>query len=90
MPFLGNYRQYWGLLVFGNIENLVLACQGVVAGVNPIGLGILALIAVSAWLIIGTYGTRVAIRYSRVISFAGGLIIFILGLETILELAGIL
>ncbi len=90
MSIFDEYREYWGLLIFGNIENLVLSCQGVVAGVDPIVLGALTLIAVIAWLLIGTYGTRVAIKYSRVISFAGGLIIFLLGIQTILDLAGIL
>ena len=85
MSLIDEYKEFWGLLILGNIENLVLSCQGAVAGVDPVGLGILTLIAVVAWLIIGTYGTRVAIKYSRVISFAGGLIIFILGIQSMLE-----
>ena len=78
-----DYKEYLGLLIFGNIENLVLSSQGAVAGVDPIILGALTLIAVIAWLFIGTYGTKVAIKYSRVIEFIGGLAIFLLGLQSI-------
>ena len=80
------YLPFWALLVFGNIENLVLASQGAVAHVNPVILGILSLIAVVAWLLIGTYGTRVAIKYARAIEFIGGLAIFILGIQSMLPL----
>lgn len=38
MPFIG-------LIIFGNIENLILASQGVVQGVNPKILGLLSIIA---------------------------------------------
>ncbi len=79
-----------GLIIFGNIENLILASQGAVAHVNPIILAILSLIAVSMWLAIGTFGTRVAIKYARHINFIGGLAIFILGLQSMLEAFGIL
>ena len=44
-------KPFIGLLIFGNIENLILAAQGVGAGVNPIGLAILSLIAVTCWYI---------------------------------------
>lgn len=73
------------LLIFGNIENLILAAQGVDAHVNPLGLAILSLIAVCFWLFIGTFGTKVAIKYARVINFIGGLAIFILGIQAMLE-----
>lgn len=79
-----------GLIVFGNIENLILASQGAVAHVNPVILGILSLIAVVIWLAIGTFGTRVAIKYARYINFIGGLAIFILGLQSMLEACGII
>lgn len=79
-----DYVPFLGLLIFGNIENLVLAAQGTVAGVNPIILGCLSLIAVICWLLIGTYGTRVAIKYARHIEFVGGLAIFILGIQSML------
>ena len=83
---LKSYIPFWALLVFGNIENLVLASQGAVAHVNPVILGILSLIAVVAWLLIGTYGTRVAIKHARAIEFIGGLAIFILGIQSMLPL----
>ena len=73
------------LLVFGNIENLILAAQGVNAHVNPLGLAILSLIAVCCWLLIGTFGTKVAMKYARAINFVGGLAIFILGIQAMLE-----
>jgi len=31
-----DYAPFSGLLIFGNIENLILASQGAVAHVNPI------------------------------------------------------
>ena len=73
------------LLIFGNIENLILAAQGVSAGVNPLGLAILSLIAVVFWLSLGTFGTRIAMKYARVINFIGGLAIFILGIQAMME-----
>lgn len=73
------------LLVFGNIENLILAAQGVEAHVNPIGLAILSFIAVFIWFLIGTFGTRYAMKYARIINFIGGLAIFILGVQAMLD-----
>ena len=73
------------LLIFGNIENLILAAQGVAAGVNPLGLAILSLIAVVFWLYLGTFATRIAMKYARVINFIGGLAIFILGIQAMME-----
>ena len=81
VPFLG-------LLIFGNIENLVLASQGVTAGVNPFLLGALSVIVVICWLLIGNYGTRIAIKYANYIEFIGGLIIFILGIQSMLGALG--
>ena len=78
-------RKFLGLIVFGNIENLILAAQGVDAHVNPLGLAILSLIAVCCWLLIGTFGTKMAMKYARYINFIGGLAIFILGVQAILE-----
>ncbi len=78
---LEQYLPFVGLIVFGNIENLVLSSQGVVAGVNPLKLGIASLICVSLWLIIGTFGTQLLIDYVDFIDFIGGLAIFILGLQ---------
>ncbi|WP_405294866.1 hypothetical protein [Methanobrevibacter sp.] len=73
------------LLVFGNIENLILAAQGVAASVNPVGLACLSFCAVLFWLLIGTFGTKVAMKYARYINFIGGLAIFILGIQAIAE-----
>ena len=88
---LSELKPFVGLLIFGNIENLILAAQGVGAGVNPIGLAILSLIAVVCWLLIGTFGTKAAIKYARHINFIGGLAIFILGIQAMVEsLPGIL
>lgn len=78
-------KPFLGLIIFGNIENLILAAQGVGAGVNPVGLAILSGIAVFCWLLIGTFGTRVAIKYARHINFIGGLAIFILGIQAMVE-----
>ena len=51
-------KQFFALIVFGNIENLILAAQGVAAHVNPVGLACLSLCAVVCWLLIGTFGTK--------------------------------
>ncbi|MBQ6100315.1 MAG: hypothetical protein IJL02_10705 [Methanobrevibacter sp.] len=77
--------QFSVLIVFGNIENLILAAQGVNAHVNPLGLAILSLIAVICWFLIGTFGTKIAMKYARYINFVGGLAIFILGAQAMLE-----
>jgi putative Mn2+ efflux pump MntP len=78
-------KHFLPLLVFGNIENLILAAQGVDAHVDPLGLAILSFIAVFCWLLIGTFGTKVAMKYARYINFIGGLAIFILGVQAMLE-----
>lgn len=84
-------RQFLALLVFGNIENLILAAQGVAAHVDPLGLACLSLTAVVCWFLIGTFGTKVAMKYARYINFIGGLAIFILGVQAMMEsLPGIL
>ena len=75
------YLPFVGLIVFGNIENLVLSSQGVVAGVNPLKLGIASILCVSFWLIIGTFGTQLLINYVDFINFIGGFAIFVLGLQ---------
>ena len=51
------------LIIFGNIENLILASQGVVKGANPLKLGILSVIIVICWLLIGTFGTQLLESY---------------------------
>ena len=78
-------KQFYGLILFGNIENLILAAQGVGAGVDPLGLAILSFIAVICWFLIGTFGTRAAIKYARHINFIGGLAIFILGIQAMMQ-----
>jgi hypothetical protein len=78
-------KQFYGLILFGNIENLILAAQGVGAGVDPVGLAILSFIAVICWFLIGTFGTRAAIKYARHINFIGGLAIFILGIQAMMQ-----
>lgn len=78
------YLPFLGLIIFGNIENLVLSSQGTVAGVNPLKLGIASFIAVACWLAIGTFGTQLLINYVDFIDFIGGLAIFILGAQAII------
>ena len=81
---LEQYLPFVGLIIFGNIENLVLSSQGVVAGVNPIKLGIASILCVSMWLIIGTFGTQLLIDYVSFIEFIGGLAILILGAQAMI------
>ena len=88
MVDLKDYAPFTGLLIFGNIENLILASQGAVAHVDPFILSILSLIAVVIWLLIGTYGTKVAIKYADYIEIFGGLAIIILGIQSMLEAFG--
>ena len=84
------YVPFTGLLIFGNIENLILASQGSVAHVNPIILSVLSLIAVIIWLLIGAYGTKAAIKYADHIEIIGGVAIILLGIQSMLEAFGIL
>ena len=90
MVNLKDYAPFTGLLIFGNIENLILASQGAVAHVDPIILSVLSIIAVIIWLLIGTYGTKIAIKYADYIEIIGGLAIIILGMQSMLEAMGIL
>lgn len=85
LEFLVAYLPLLGLLIFGNIENLVLSSQGVVAGAKPFRLFILSLLCVSLWLVVGTFGTQFALQYADVIEFIGGLAIFILGIQAMLD-----
>ena len=64
---------------------LILSSQGVVAGVNPKILGGLSILVVIIWLIIGTVATNVAMQYSNIITFIGGLAIFLLGVKAIYD-----
>jgi len=58
--------------------------------VNPFILGGLSLIAVVLWLLLGTYGTKIAIKYADYIEIIGGVAIIILGIQSMLEAFGIL
>ena len=80
---LEEFLPFIGLIIFGNIENLILASQGVVEGVDSKILGLLSIIIVILWLFIGTVATEVAIEYSNYITFIGGLAIVILGIISI-------
>jgi putative Mn2+ efflux pump MntP len=90
MVELKDYAQFSTLLIFGNIENLILASQGASAHVNPIILACLSLIAVIIWFLIGTYGTKMAIKYADYIEIIGGVAIIILGIQSMLEAVGVL
>ena len=46
---LEEYLPFFGLIIFGNIENLILSSHGVVKGVNPRILGGLSIIIVLNW-----------------------------------------
>lgn len=78
------YLPFVGLIIFGNIENLVLSSQGVVAGVNPVKLAVASLICVAAWLAIGTFATRLLINYVDFIDFLGGMAIIALGAQAMI------
>ena len=82
---LEQYLTFVALIIFGNIENLVLSSQGVVAGVNPVKLAIASFLCVAMWLIVGTFGTQLLIDYVDFIEFLGGLAIFILGAQAMLR-----
>lgn len=84
---LEQYLPFVGLIVFGNIENLVLSSQGVVAGVNPLKLAIVSLLVVSMWLAVGTFGTQLFYQYVDFINFIGGFAIFVLGLQAMVKSA---
>ena len=82
---LEQYLPFAGLIIFGNIENLVLSSQGVVAGVNPIKLGIASICVVAFWLMLGTFATQLLIEYVDFIDFIGGFAIFVLGLQAMVQ-----
>lgn len=90
MNLISECKGFWGLLIFGNIENLILASQGATSHVNPIILLTLSLICVVIWLLAGKFGTQLAIKYADEIEIIGGLAIVILGLQSMLEATGII
>ena len=81
---LEEFIPFMALIIFGNIENLILASHGVVKGANPVKLGILSLICVMFWFVLGTVGTNIAMAYSNVIELIGGIAILILGLDSMI------
>ncbi len=86
MSVINDYKPFLGLLIFGNIENLVLAAQGVIEGANPYVVAIASLCLVITWQLIGVFGTKAAMKYSRHIEFVGGFAIFVLGIQSMLPL----
>ena len=84
--FVNEYKPFLGLLIFGNIENLVLSAQGVIEGADPIFVACLSILVVVIWQFIGVFGTKSAMRYSRHIEFIGGFAIFVLGIQSMLPL----
>lgn len=82
---LEEYLPFIWLLIFGNIENLILASQGEVKKRNVLSLSIISIIIVIAWFILGTILTEEAIKYSNYINFIGGLAIFLLGIQSVVE-----
>lgn len=83
--FLDPFIPFLGLIIFGNIENLILSSHGVVKGVNPIVLGIMSIICVIFWLFVGTVGTNILIDYADVIELIGAIAIIILGLQSMIQ-----
>ena len=84
--FINEYKPFLGLLIFGNIENLVLSAQGVIEGADPFLVAGLSLLVVIIWQFIGVFGTKSAMKYSRHIEFIGGFAIFVLGIQSMLPL----
>ncbi len=82
---LEQYLPFMGLIIFGNIENLILASQGVVGGVNPKVLGGLSIVIVILWLLLGFIATDLAMQYANYITFIGGLAIFLLGFKSVFD-----
>ncbi|MBR3213433.1 MAG: hypothetical protein IKF79_02850 [Methanosphaera sp.] len=82
---LEEYLPFIGLLIFGNIENLILASQGEVKKANVLSLSIMSIIVVILWFILGTILTDLALQYSNIINFIGGFAIFILGIQSVVE-----
>lgn len=82
---LEEFLPFVGLLIFGNIENLILASQGEVKNAKVLSLSIMSIIIVIAWFLVGAVLTEEAIKYANIIDFIGGLAIFILGIQAIVE-----
>ena len=82
---LEQFLPFMGLIIFGNIENLILASQGIVGGVDPKVLGGLSIVIVILWLLLGFFATDLAMQYANYITFIGGLAIFLLGLKSVFD-----
>lgn len=82
---LEEYLLFLGLLIFGNIENLILSSQAVVKKTNVLTISIVSIVIVILWFFLGTVLTEEAMRYSNIIDFIGGLAIFILGIQSVVE-----
>lgn len=82
---LEEYLPFIGLLIFGNIENLILASQGEVKKANFIALSTMSILIVIIWFAIGVFATELAMKYANIIDFIGGLAIFILGIQAMYE-----
>ncbi len=82
---LESYLPFIWLIVFGNIENLILASHGVVKGANPLRLALLSLAFVVMWLLIGTVATTVLYQYADLIDFIGAVAIIILGIQSMYD-----
>ena len=61
-PFIEEYKPFLGLLIFGNIENLVLSAQGVIEGANPFVVAAASIFIVIIWQAIGVFGTKSAMK----------------------------
>ena len=85
-PFIEEYKPFLGLLIFGNIENLVLSAEGVIEGANPFLVAGASICIVVVWQAIGVFGTKSAMKYSRHNEFIGGFAIFVLGIQSMLPL----
>ena len=90
MNIIKDCNGFWALLIFGNIENLILASQGATSHVNSIILLALSIICVIIWLLLGKYATKFAIKYADEIEIIGGVAIILLGIEAMLEAFGII
>lgn len=90
MNIISDCKGFWVLLIFGNIENLILASQGATSHVNSIILLCLSIICVILWLLTGKYATKYAIKYADEIEIIGGVAIIILGIQSMLEAMGIM
>ncbi|MBO5841114.1 MAG: hypothetical protein J6Q86_06825 [Methanobrevibacter sp.] len=85
-PFIEEYKPFLGLLIFGNIENLVLSAEGVIEGANPFLVAGASICIVVVWQAIGVFGTKSAMKYSRHLEFIGGFASFVLGIQSMLPL----